>query len=73
MDKAKKELKNSLGRSPYAPYPNSVLSDSTQGPSLTPVESVIQTINKKYPTVKERGFYSDVLTPGASDLLGVSI
>ncbi|KAJ6667676.1 hypothetical protein lerEdw1_015997 [Lerista edwardsae] len=69
MDKAKKELKNSLGRSPYPPYPSS-LSDSTPGPSSTPADSLNRTINRKYPEVKERGFYSDVLTPGASDLLG---
>lgn len=73
MDKAKKELTNSLGRSPYPPYPNSQRTDSSPGTSSTPVDASYRTFNKKYPVVKERGFYSDVLTPGASDLLGVSI
>ncbi|XP_054832932.1 dynein axonemal heavy chain 1 [Eublepharis macularius] len=69
MDKAKKELKNTLGRSPYPPYPSSQISDSP-GPSSTPTDSLQRTVSKKYPVIKERGFYSDVLTPGASDLLG---
>ncbi|XP_026529026.1 dynein heavy chain 1, axonemal [Notechis scutatus] len=70
MDKAKKELTNSLGRSPYPPYPNSQRADSTPGTSSTPVDASYRPFNKKYSVVKERGFYSDVLTPGASDLLG---
>ncbi|CAI7935221.1 Hypothetical predicted protein [Podarcis lilfordi] len=64
MDKVKKELTESLGRSPYPPYPSSQGSESLPGTSKTSSGS------KKYPPIKERGFYSDVLTPGALDLLG---
>lgn len=70
MDKAKKELQNSLGRSPYPPYPSSQISGSP-GPSSTASFQI--TAHKKYPVIKERGFYSDVLAPGASEILGVSI
>ncbi|XP_048343305.1 LOW QUALITY PROTEIN: dynein axonemal heavy chain 1 [Sphaerodactylus townsendi] len=72
MDKAKKELKNTLGRSPYPLYPTTPISDSS-GPtpfSDSPTEDIQRVARKKYPVIKERGFYSDVLTPGASDLLG---
>ncbi|XP_042305771.1 dynein axonemal heavy chain 1 isoform X2 [Sceloporus undulatus] len=69
MDKAKKELTNSLGRSPYLPYPSSPVSDSSPGPSSSPSDSPSRTSRKKYPVMKERGFYSDVLAPGAADLL----
>uniref|UniRef100_A0ABM5FKE2 Dynein axonemal heavy chain 1 isoform X3 n=1 Tax=Pogona vitticeps TaxID=103695 RepID=A0ABM5FKE2_9SAUR len=69
MDKAKKDLKSALGRSPYPLHPNSQISDSISGPSSSPGESPTRTTNKKYPVMKERGFYSDVLAPGAADLL----
>nr|XP_034961987.1 dynein heavy chain 1, axonemal isoform X3 [Zootoca vivipara] len=64
MDKVKKELTESLGRSPYPPYSSSQGSESLPGTSKT------SSGGKKYPPIKERGFYSDVLTPGALDLLG---
>ncbi|XP_060621830.2 dynein axonemal heavy chain 1 [Anolis sagrei] len=70
MDKAKRELTSSLGRSPYPPYSSSQTSDSSPGPSLSPTDSSNKTSSKKYPVTKERGFYSDVLAPGAAELLG---
>lgn len=29
--------------------------------------------DKKYPLMKQRGFYSDILSPGTLDQLGVSV
>ncbi|XP_075795609.1 dynein axonemal heavy chain 1 isoform X2 [Pelodiscus sinensis] len=72
MDKTKRELTNSLGRSPYSPQHSSQAQvlDPSPGASSTPTESNSRGTNRKYPVVKQKGFYSDVLYPGATDLLG---
>ncbi|XP_019331155.1 dynein axonemal heavy chain 1 [Alligator mississippiensis] len=72
MDKMQKDLTKSLGRIPYAPYPNSQakLRDSSSGTSSSLSENIYRGTKRKYPLIKQKGFYSDVLTPGASDLLG---
>ncbi|CAM5127475.1 unnamed protein product [Eretmochelys imbricata] len=72
MDKTKKELTNSLGRSPYSPHSNSQAQvlDPSPGASSSPAESIYRGTNRKYPMIKQKGFYSDVLYPGATTFLG---
>ncbi|KAH1168316.1 dynein axonemal heavy chain 1 [Mauremys mutica] len=72
MDKSKKELTNSLGRSPYSPHSNTQAQvlDPSPGASSSPVESIYRGTNRKYPMIKQKGFYSDVLYPGATAFLG---
>ncbi|CAM4703272.1 unnamed protein product [Lepidochelys kempii] len=72
MDKTKKELTNSLGRSPYSPHSNSQAQvlDPSPGASSSPAESIYRGTNRKYPMIKQKGFYSDVLYPGATAFLG---
>ncbi|XP_025927284.1 dynein heavy chain 1, axonemal [Apteryx rowi] len=72
MDKAKKGLMNSLGRSPYPPSISSEAScwDCSPGTSLSPPNSSNQGLKRKYPAFREKSFYSDVLTAGASNNLG---
>ncbi|XP_034631618.1 dynein heavy chain 1, axonemal-like [Trachemys scripta elegans] len=72
MDKTKKELTDSLGRSPYSPHSNSQAQvlDPSPGASSSPMESIYRGTNRKYPMIKQKGFYSDVLYPGATAFLG---
>nr|XP_009665828.1 PREDICTED: dynein heavy chain 1, axonemal [Struthio camelus australis] len=72
MDKAKKDLMNSLGRSPYPPYISNEAScwDCSPGTSLSPSDSSNQGPKRKNVTFRQKSFYSDVLTPGASNNLG---
>ncbi|XP_009915551.2 dynein axonemal heavy chain 1 [Haliaeetus albicilla] len=71
MDKAKKDLTNSLGRSPKPPDTRNEAScwDCSPGTSLLLPNSCKQE-PKKYSAFKQKTFYADVLTPGASSILG---
>lgn len=74
MDKARKDLKNSLGGSPSPPDTSNEASrwDLSPGMSLSLPDSCNQG-PKKYSAFKQKTFYADVLTPGASSIAGVSV
>lgn len=73
MDKAKKDLTNSLGRNPKPPDTSNEAScwDCSPGTSLLLPNSCKQG-PKKYSAFRQKTFYADVLAPGASNILGVS-
>lgn len=73
MDKAKKDLTNSLGRSPSPPDTNNEAScwDCSPGTSLLLPNNCNQG-PKKYSVFRQKTFYADVLVPGASSISGVS-
>lgn len=67
-----------LEKPPPSPYPNPpalplpavppILSDLGQ-----PLKLPLKSTEKKYPLMKQRGFYSDILSPGTLGQLGVSV
>jgi len=73
MDKAKKDLTNSLSRSPSPPDTSDEAScwDCSPGTSLLRPDSCNQG-PKIYSAFRQKAFYADVLTPGASDISEVS-
>ncbi|XP_069500104.1 dynein axonemal heavy chain 1 [Ambystoma mexicanum] len=74
MDKNKRTLSQSLGKVRYNPYttmPSPPTSpDHIPGSEAPETSSTFKGPNKKYPVIKERGFYSDVLTLSAANRLG---
>ncbi|XP_037242845.1 dynein heavy chain 1, axonemal [Falco rusticolus] len=71
MDKAKEYLRNSLGRSPSPPGTSNEAScwDCSPGTSLLLPDSCNQG-PKEYSAFRQKTSYADVLTPGASNMLG---
>ncbi|KAM6325251.1 LOW QUALITY PROTEIN: dynein axonemal heavy chain 1 [Podargus strigoides] len=69
MDKAKKDLMNSLSRSPSPPDPVNEAShgDCSPGTSLTLPDSCNEG-PKKYSSFRQKTFHADDLTPGASSI-----
>lgn len=73
MDKATKDFTNSLGVSPNPPDTSNEAScwDCSPGRSLLLPDSCNQA-PKKYSSFRQKTFYADVLTPGASNISRVS-
>lgn len=73
MDKAKKDLTNSLGRSPNPPGTSNEAScsDCSPGMSLVLPDSCNQG-PKNHSACRQKTVYADVLAPGASNISGVS-
>ncbi|XP_029455356.1 dynein heavy chain 1, axonemal [Rhinatrema bivittatum] len=67
MEKRNKALLNSLGRSPYPP--SSSMRPESQEPEPGTSTGITESASRKYPVIKQRGFYSDVLTLEAASLL----
>ncbi|XP_075430348.1 dynein axonemal heavy chain 1 isoform X2 [Ascaphus truei] len=67
MDETNKDLSQSLGRSPYLLYPGG--SPKPTPPVLGSASRSSQIPGRKYPVIKQRGFYSDILTQSAATLL----
>ncbi|XP_069062696.1 dynein axonemal heavy chain 1 [Pleurodeles waltl] len=74
MDKNKRNLAHSLGRVPYSPHTTMLsdpeVKDNVSGSDARDASTSKRASKKKYPVIKERGFYSDILTRGAADALG---
>lgn len=72
------DLEKILQESNYHPERNPLNPDPKTPPlPLTdlrqPRKSPLTGTDKKYPLMKQRGFYSDILSPGTLDKLGVSM
>ena len=84
-----KDLERDLGRIPQGPDSGSQKLPPSPDPKTPPLPLPVTPpmpsdlgqprklpltgTDKKYPLMKQRGFYSDILSPGSLDKLGVSV